>query len=516
MNVHADKLHQSFSDDDINHLRFKAKTDKFFLGYGILGYNKFSKNLHGELSQWLKNTDVNQYRLILLPRSHYKSTLCTITDSIQLALPDDLGNQPHPRNLGPNVRVLIAHETHESAARFLFSITNHFTSNPTLLALFPELSPDPRHQKINKNELELPRSQIWNEPTFDTTGVGGKSQGKHFNFIKGDDLYGASARDSKTERETTINWVDNLQSLLITPKNDHIDFIGTRWAFDDVYAHIIKVYAGRLFKYVRACEELTPVLEDGKIVKRRLPIFPEEFRTQDLEILKKNRMVWNAQYANNPAESSASFNPDHLRYYYYSGVNEITVKGYGLDDRKIDVRKLDKLILIDPATKGDTGFIVTGTDSRNRIYVLEAIKKAWNPPDLVDVIFQKVIRWQPRLVGIEEVLFSSLFQFWLAREQQTRGIRFKIEPLKTRQKFKDERIMGLSSYYQAGQIYHNEGQAELNEEYHQFGASHEIHLLDALAYGPALWRASINEGQLDKWKTTEMKFMEQRDSLTGY
>ena len=315
----ADKKFASFTQDQIVFLRRKAKTNLFFLASGILGYTKLTESLHLDFCKWAKSTNNEQYREALLPRSHYKSTVFTISDSIQIVLPDDLKDQPYPRNLGTSARLLISHETSEAATRFLNSITSHFTTNPLLMGLFPECVPNPRQHRINKLELELPRSAIWSEPTIDTVGVAGRSQGRHYNYIKCDDIYGAAARDSKAERESTILWVDNLQSLLISPRTDHIDFVGTRWAHDDVYAHIHKVYGDRLKKYIRACEEYDP------IAKKRLPIFPEEFSPESLEILKKNRIVWNAQYANNPFEGGSKFDPAWLRFYNNTGRNKISV-----------------------------------------------------------------------------------------------------------------------------------------------------------------------------------------------
>lgn len=500
----GDAKYKNFSDEQIKLIRSKAKNDLFFLAYGLLGYDRLSKVFHGHLCEWLGKTNKEQYREILLPRSHYKSTIVTISDSIQIALPDDLQTSPYPRNLGPNVRLLIAHETSDAASRFLGSIIQHFTANPALLFFFPECIPQ-KGMRLNKNELELPRSSIWSEPTFDTIGVGGKAQGRHYNYVKPDDIYGAAARDSKAERETTISWVDNLQSLLITPRTDHIDFVGTRWAFDDVYSHIHTMYGGRLKKYIRSCEEFNPETQ------KKEPIFPEEFDTESLAILKKNRQVWNAQYANNPSEGSAAFQSEWLRLYKWVGPRRISI-----DEQHKDTNDLDKIILIDPAMNGLAGFIVTGTDSKNRVIVLEAEKRSWTPPELIEKIFQSVIRWQPRLVAIEEVLFSGLFQHWLAREMSVRGISFKLEPVKTGGKAKEVRVHGLSNYFSAGQIYFNENQTELIEEFREFGATDNYHMLDALAYGPRFWRAANVSGNINMYREAERKFLEEADPLTGY
>ncbi|KKK51227.1 hypothetical protein LCGC14_3117050, partial [marine sediment metagenome] len=246
----AKKRRDALDEDEIKELQTLAKTDTFFLAYSILGYTKLTTKFHGHFCAWLDKTRTEKkiideevsdellwlYRLTLLARSHFKSTIKTITGAVQLALPDVSGKEAYPFDLGTNIRVLLGHEAHAGSQRFLYEITGHFTGNPKLIALFPECVPNPRVQRINKSELELPRSSFWAEPTFDTIGVGGRSQGRHYDYIKLDDIFGDKARDSRVEKESLIQWFDNIQSFLIELKTSHIDVVGTRWSVDDVYS----------------------------------------------------------------------------------------------------------------------------------------------------------------------------------------------------------------------------------------------------------------------------------------
>jgi hypothetical protein len=514
-----------FTDEEVALARRKMKTNLFFLCYSILGYQKLTQNLHLDFCIWAKKTLLAQYREALLPRSHYKSTVFTIGDSIQIVLPDDVGDQPYPRNLGTSARLLISHETSEAATRFLHSITSHFTTNPLLLAFFPECMPNPRIHRINKLELELPRNSIWSEPTIDTVGVAGRSQGRHYNYIKCDDIYGAAARDSKAERESTILWVDNLQSLLISPRTDHIDFVGTRWAHDDVYAHLHKVYGNRLVRYIRSCEEKEII--DGKETGRKVPIFPEEFSPESLEILKRNRIVWNAQYANNPFEGGSVFQEEWLKYYNWKRFSRelVIFEGEnGAETRTIDIESLDICILYDPAMEnGLGGYVITGTDDKMNIYILKAEKKTWDPPEFVDILFKDILTWKPRAVYIEDVLFSGLYQHWLHTEQQVRGIKFRVEGIKIGKTEKPIRVAGLSNYFAARQIYFNAGMTDLIEEYREFGATDNYHMLDAMSMGTKkdrdgrqIWRAGVNKIRLDANSELMKKLMANRDPITGY
>lgn len=510
----GEKKLEHLTSDQIRALRIKAKNDLFFLSYGVLGYTKLSSGLHLDFCRWLDKTREEQFRLSLLPRSHFKSTIETISGSVQIFLPDDLGTAPHPYNLGFDVRILISHEIDGAAQKFLSSIRDFVYRSEVLLALFPEITPE-KGRTDNKGELELNRTRTWNEGTISTMGVGGKRQGSHFDYIKADDLQGESATFSKAELAATKQWVDNLQSYLITPASDHIDFVGTRWAFDDVWKHIIDMYGDKLKIYHRAIEEW------NKERTKKVPIFPEQFTSESLDILRKNKKVWNAQYLNNPAEGAATFEENWLRYWnWYRDRRHIALfTGSGDADGSViyDISDLDKVIFVDPAMVGNFGIAVTGTTPRGQHLVLESLKREFKQPDFVEWLFAAVTRWQPRLVVIEGVLFSELYQHWLVREMSTRHQRFRIEPARTRQKAKSERITGLANYFASSNIFFHQEQHDIIKEFREFGASDDIHILDALAYGPEFWRNPPARNVMQSVNDAAQMVMNiRRDNITGY
>lgn len=520
------------SHEETCKLRIRAKRDLFFLCYGVLGNTRLSPNLHGNLCHHIEKTETSRFHEYLLARGNFKSTIVTIGHGIQVSLPvtaEDLsydgwwfdtdekphyklGELPWPNNLGTDVKILIAHETHESSARFLYAITNHFTNNPLLMGLFPEAVPSPRKVRINKWELELPRALTGNpEPTFDTLGVGGKSQGRHYNYIKLDDIFGDKARDSEAEAETTREWFDNIQSFFSTFLKDKLDLTGTRYSLDDVYAHAEERYGSQLVKYVRKIEEPDPK-NPGKLIIT----FPEEFTPESLEILKKNKRVYNAQYLNDPEQSGKGFDPTWEKFFYWLTPQTIAVFS-GRDREIINVRDLDICIIIDPGESRSGGFVVTGMDWRQRIFVLASIPLELKPPELTDLTFKSVMTWQPRTVAIESDFFMSVFEHWWIAEMKLRGQRFHITPVFTKKRQKDDRIDGLSNYYAAGQIFHNEAQTDLHAEFRRWGKSKNIHLLDALAYGPEIWRPGWAPGTKGLYSGVDSDDgTDQRDIQTGY
>lgn len=525
-----DKVESQFkemSTDVWNHLRRRAKTDLLFLNTAVLGYDRLSPNLHGHLCSWMERNREWRFKEILLPRGHIKSTTLTIGHTIQIALPDVTNSLPWPMSAGPDCRTLICHETDGQASNFLFAITGHFLGNALLMGLFPEIVPSPRKHRINRHELELPRSQTWPEPTIDTMGVGGRSQGRHYNYIKFDDLIGDKARDSETVMAAAKEWFDNIQSFFSDFGRDFFDLIGTRWAFDDLYSHIHERYGDQLLKYIRGVEEPTGAIQPNG-ARELEPIFPEGgFTEKNLQILRKNRKVWTAQYANNPEEGATEFDKGWKRWFHWVGYNQFIVFS-GKSQTRVNVRDLDICILIDPAMSGLGGIVVTGADLLNRVFTLAAFERDWKPPQLCDFVFKLVARWQPRLVAIEEVLFSGVFKHWFEREMLFRGTYFNIVPISPviggRALSKPMRVRGLSNYFSSASIffaangaeYQQDDSTELAKEYDSFGASKKIHMLDALAYGPDVWIPGLSRPRYEQYAKEEAELLTGRDVETGY
>lgn len=511
----AERIQRELGAEKIRLLRNKAKNDLFFLANTILGYDLLSPKLHGHFASWYKKTINRQFRLNLQPRGHFKTTLATKADTIQIVLPDDMGTSPYPRNLGTNCRIAIIHEVADQASEILTEIANHFTSNALLIALFPECKPGKQNLQ-NKSELELPRTKFWSEPTISAMGIGSAGQGKHYNYLKLDDIYGVAARDSETVHMKTIRWINNMQSYLLTPKSDFIDISGTRYKHGDGYAHIIEIYGNQLVRYHRAAEEWDEELE------KKVPIFPEQFSPESFLILKKDPIVWNSQYMNDPISGESEFDienerryervkwedPDHRKIVYFSEEKS----------KSLHWLELDRLIFIDPATVGESGITVTGTNSeRNpKVFLLDCEQRPYKSPDLINKIFQLVRKWEPRAVIIEEVLFSELYRHWLSREMQMRKHYFKVIGAKTRGRKKEDRVRALLTWYSNAQIWYHDTQVDMIDQTRKFPGIREYHMLDSLAYGPQFWRSSTSEIEKEKVESAIEMIRRTRDPVTGY
>lgn len=524
----AEQKYRDLSVSQVTNLRQKCKDDLFFLAKGPLEYELMSPHLHGHLSSWLRATRSEQYRILLLPRGHYKSTIKTISESVQMALPNDGGVVgAYPWNLGPNVKLLLSHENRESASRFLFEIAEAFLSKPLMLALFPECIPSKRKQRINKWELELPRTTYHKEPTFDTIGAGGAAQGRHYHHIIMDDIIGEAARDSDTVMRTVLTWFDNVNALLTRVKYDGWDLVGTRWSYKDVYSHAISTYGVDLSRSVVRCmdhEEIEPGVAVAYMrgnVERGEPVFPEEFDLDFFTRMRKNPKVYAAQYANNPKEGGLTeFRPEWLKYY---NLNEPWVYVFeGEGSRKENIWTMDRLILVDPSMgendkSDESAILVTAVDSRKNIYVLECIKERLKPPELINLLFRLNQQWAPRLISIEKVAFSSLFGYWFRDKCDALGIYPTIhEYVPGSKKSKQARVRGLAPFFSSGQIYIQEGMHNFRDEYEWFGVTNSDHILDALVQGVELWNPGGADTEMVDNHEAEQEILGYRSAITGY
>jgi len=496
----ADKIAEGFTTEEYQQLRRIGKQNLHFFAKGILGFDLVTDTFHAHLCAWYMRNLYARFKLILLPRGHYKTTLFTIADPIRAALPN-FGDDKYPFNLEGNVRQLICHEIHKQASRFLVQITQIVMGNANFMALYPECVPNPRRQRINLSELDFPRTEHWAEPTFDTMGVGGRSQGKHYNIIHPDDLIGEQARDSITEMTKAKNWFDGLNSFMVNQKTDFIAVKGTRYSGTDLYAHIIEKKK-RYLKYIRGAEE------NGE------PLCPELLNAEEIEELKVNPLTW-IQYANDATILATGFEDGWLRFYKnYGSYLEL---GSG---ELIKTRELDICVLVDPAMQKKGAIVVTGMDHKGRIFILEAMKKNWGLPEspkIIETFFRLNAKYGPRVFAIEDVLFSGLFEPWLKTEFLLRGDYFRIERVKTQGEAKFVRVVGLANYYAAGLIYVDPSMKDFIEEFHMFGATDDYHLHDALAYGPRVWmRPELLINTMEQIQQAKQKLLGGRDLIAGY
>lgn len=486
--------------DDREHLRQLARKDLYFLSKGVLGYKDVEPGAHGGFCRFIQESPKRR-RLGLMPRAHLKSTLGTVADSVRLALdnPDD-------------ARILIAGETSTLAEKFLSEIKGHFEKNELLRSLFPEVVPTRfagQGVQWSSHMASLLRSTAHKEPTWQAIGVGGASVGSHFTRIKCDDLIGFEALRSPAAMAYTIAWVNNIEPLLVNQHENVIDFIGTRWSKNDLYAHIMEGYGDALGVYVRHA------IENGVIIFPALHTWEEYERIQRI-----NPAQWFSQYENNPITGqNADFPSDAIQYFRFDkGETEVvTSKG----DKRWALEQLDICLTADPNSGSllapDAAAIsVQGLSPNDETFVLDSWSGRVSPSAFVDEIYRKAKRWKPRVVGIEKAGQQNTdhyFQLKMERE----GTYFRVVPLTPRGRAKEERVRAaLEPLIRSHLLFLLPSQTTLKKQLAEFPDTELWDEVDALAYGPEVWRKPAGMEVQQRRRDVVKKLMSMRNALTGY
>lgn len=498
----------SLSSEDVAWVRRNAQNDLYFLALGVLGYKDVNPATHGAFCRFFQG-ELRRRRLGLMPRTHLKSTLATIADSLRLGLlnPDD-------------TRVLIAGETATTAELFLKEIKGHFEKNKVLQALFPELVPERFSGPgvtWSANQASLVRSSPHREPTWTALGVGGAVVGSHFTRIKCDDLIGFEALRSPAKMAEARSWVDYIEPLLVDQHEDIIDFIGTRWSKNDLYAHVMKSYGAAMAVFTRSA------IEHGEV------IFPAKHSMEEYARIQAiNPALWYAQYENNPLASGRQDLPIELvkSFTFSLDGTEVILEG----GKRWKIEDLDRVITVDPNSGSPdapdcAATSVQGLSPEDDVIVLNSWSDRPSASGLVDKTFSLVKRWNPRVVGFEKAGQQNTEHYFKLKAEKE-GVYVRVEQLNPRVKRdlfsqdtsgKAARIRGsIEPIIKSGKLYILASDVTLRGQIADFPDSPLIDELDALAYGPDLWRRPMSREDIQRKDGVLKMFMRRRSLRTGY
>lgn len=494
---------QGSTTSEIEDMRLLAQTSTFFLGKGILGYDQIDEYAHAELCNFMDYCD-EQYRMVLMPRGHLKSTICTITDSVRLAVK----NPEHER-------ILIVNEVYENACAFLLELKHHWENRPMLRRLFPELVPEKfigPGSWWSTDEACLRRSSPYKEATWTAMGALGSAQSKHFSTIKGDDLIGEKAKKSRSVMLGVINWNASVKGLLDNLRTSRIDWIGTRKTIGDMYEDVMN-------KYKRLAIFIREPIENGE------PIFPLKYSLEALlEIAEQEPEVWYHDFLNNPiGKGGRDWSTGALRFFELTERGNVIYQHHLTEQWKTwDLRELDIVITVDPNSgkqfaPDKAAIVVHGVSPDRQIFVLDSWSDRPSPSGLVERVWETCCRWRPRTVGIEDAGQQNTAHYF---EQKCieEGRSFHVTPLSHKNKEKDVRIRGaLDGPIKARRLYLQNKQLVLKSQIELFPqlAEHNWDELDSLSYGPEVY--SIGETLKDRARAKDAaKRLLAARGATGY
>jgi hypothetical protein len=528
---------QGFTENQLEALRRKAQTDRYFLAKGILGYRDVNPYTHGPMCRALEDTSLKR-RMYLAPRGHLKTTLDTITDLVGDALLDP-----------EEFRCLILNEVESKAIGFLSEIKAHFQNNVLIHELFPDILPQKYGgpgSKWSTNQACLNRSTAYKEWTWTAAGVGTALAGNHYKKIKCDDLIGFEARESPAAMRYAVAFAKTLEPLLIDMDEDFIDFVGTRWAIYDLYREMLRAYGKDMLYFAREDIEVLPAmplellrdfgfgwagkgqpeLTDEQVLAKvgtPQPIFPRKFSLRQLERLSIiDPILYYAQYKNNPiADGIKDFNCEKLNWCDVDENGHIVYRDPHGRLQRWRRDALDIVMTCDP-NSGDLtapdlpSIVVSAYSPKDQCFVLDSWSQRVQPDMYIEKIFSMWQQWRPRVLGIEKAGQQST-EFWFKKKARELGVHINVEPLTHKNRKKPERIRkALQPIVNTGKMFVRKNQTTLRHQFQYHPDLENDDELDALAYAPELWRSPLSLAEQEEQEEAAGKVLAMRHPRTGY
>lgn len=485
-------------------LQKEGRENLFFLAKGILGYKDMTNRTHKEFCDWMQG---DQKRALgLMPRSHFKTTI-ELCEIIRCLL------------VNPEERILLVSESAENAQYMLREIKEHFVNNELFRTLYPKIIPKNFNKTVwSKDSINIPRKGSYREPSIDTAGITTKIVSRHYTKIFCDDLISDEAMGSPTVMEKSRKFVNRLVSLLVHPTQSTIRIIGTRWAFHDIYSHIIESFPS----YDLFIRKALVRTADGVVE----PFFPERCTMQMFqEIIENDPDQWATQYANDPLDTAVTdFKQEWLQYFVVGPDRNYRYQG---DDGLLHIqstRDLRFYIHVDPSmgekiTSDYTGIVVVGVNPVGMIFLVEAIGMRLDPLATAEKILDLAQGYHPKLITIESNAYQKSLMYYAEAEAKKRGQYFRFEPfIAPARKSKPARIRGaLQPLFSTDRIWIRKGLVNFIEEYIKFGKDDDEHMMDALAQGPEYWKLPKSQAsQHRKKRIRAMARVNESRGLSGY
>lgn len=470
-------------------LNKQAKVDRllcqrslYYLCKEVLGYKDMVPHVHGPLCDFATNPSYGRYRQACLPRSWFKTWVWTVGKSIWLTLPDEEGMYKgiYPYK-GADVRILIASNVIDNAAKMINKIKSEWESNSRLQAAFPELLPDFNKTRWSDHCACVKRDIKAQEGTYTAVGAGGSVISQHFDHIIEDDLIYARKDDfsgeelmpSQEEIDNAIGWHKLVTSLWTNPKVGAIDNIGTRWAPHDLVAYI----RNRESKY--ACFEITatrnavwpPTSDDDCVWKER-------YNKTVLEDIRESQSakIFETQYLNRPRagedvtfdisylkeHESLSEYPEGLRYYTFVDLASWT-------DKKNICNNV----------------VLTGAkDEKNHYWIARIDSGHYNPTQVIELMKQHHKQFNSKVL-VEEVGYQIALRHFAREDMESEGgFHYPIEaiPHDGKRGAKELRIESLEPVVKNGALHILKSMKAFRQEMEDYPYSRTVDTLDCVGF----------------------------------
>ena len=203
---------------------------------------------------WFKFQMDHPETIILAPRGHGKSTICTVAYSLWKLLHD------------PDMRILIVSNTADQADALSGEIRQQTERNHGLQTLFGDiLGASWRANKFTT----AGRTRICKEASITSVGVEGAVVSRHYDMIILDDIVDEENSAGETARRKLHTWYAKALMPCLEPGGE-LHLLGTRYHPRDLYGHILETAIFDDNRSIAIMEDAsrTPALSRSDLRKR--------------------------------------------------------------------------------------------------------------------------------------------------------------------------------------------------------------------------------------------------------
>jgi hypothetical protein len=500
-------------------------------------YNKINDTLHLDMCNFRQSDYCMRpgaHWAAFLPRDHLKSTILTH------------GGFSWELLRNPDERFAIYNAIADIGVKLAHNAQRTYDSNSLFECLYPAYVPKPGDRRCNEEEFVVPnRSREYTEASLVGRGIGGKSESLHFTAITIDDPVGMDDLDvdhrANINMRRAINWCNtNTATLLDSPIESRVGWVGTRYSVDDVHsipitdAYIVLGFPDETIKtspngqyaiYYRKGEE------NGEVT------FPERFSKEFYARLKKNDYwTYTTQYQNEPQTAGM------VEFFSYpTGKCRVSFEPEGWTLTRIpDPMEPDQapnsflissascVMSIDPAGTEKssnaklcrTAIRIWVMDDKENAYLIHSKLGFFSVEEMFDLIFQGNARFSGcvQTTLIESNAMQNIIRPLLWKEELIRKQFINPQPVMAKGD-KVARIRnGLGWFLSHGKVYlTEETQGDFIEEKNQFPMSAtKMDGLDADEKALSWMRKPASVEEVLERQYREEEYVLQTDNVVGY
>ena len=248
--------------------------------------------------------------------------------------------------------------------------------------------------------------------------------------------------DAKSETVQATDWEWFLSDVLFLGQHTRIFLIGNNLGDKSVIERVFSNASALNFRTMKI-----------KITDDDNPTWPAKYKIENIKKEKEAYCnmgkldIWlRERMCEAVSPETRIFNPQDYRYFTASLAPKL-IQGCNL------------FATLDPASSTDLkscfrAIVVNSVNHDNCWHIVDVPYGRWDSSELIDKIFDTVIKWQLKDFGIEKGIFKQLLEPFIYKEMSKRNVFFNIIPIEhAKQGTKLERIKMLQPRFKAHTIY---------------------------------------------------------------